>query len=253
MLPPRLHENQAPPARTLSCAVETTRSRRWILPRCALGRSQLREIVGCRFRLGAHFGVFRRLLNVKEAFLKTRPVRVPNRNNLLLLGLAVLAIFQLSILAWGRGLEPELPATYLTVGEGLPLPRTTGSGGDQGALGDGEATVLLVFRSDCVHCQRVAPAWRDWLEASKATVDVLAVTSDPPDQARAFISQYGLDVEVISVGEDDLGGRAHALTTRTPWVFLLDGSGEIVAEGHGGQLGRAETALATKARAVAAQ
>ena len=31
-------------------------------------------------------------------------------------------------------------------------------------------------------------------------------------------------------------GPAHALTARTPWVFVVDRDGVILSEGHGGRI-----------------
>ncbi len=44
------------------------------------------------------------------------------------------------------------------------------------------------------------------------------------------------DAEIRTVEAGRLGGWEHALTSRTPWVFVIDEAGVILAEGHGSRI-----------------
>ncbi len=51
--------------------------------------------------------------------------------------------------------------------------------------------------------------------------------------AEAYVTRHGWEVDLWTVDSKRRGGAAHALTGRTPWLFLIDGDGVILAEGHG--------------------
>ena len=165
------------------------------------------------------------------------------RTDVLLVGLALLAIFQLSVLASRKGPWAGSSVSWLQVGDSVTMIRSFDSHGEQAPLANGEPTVLLVFRSDCGHCQAVASLWRDWIGESGQGLGVVAVTSDPLERATAFVSQHSLGVEVLTVDEGLRGGPSHPLTARTPWVFFLDGAGVVLTHGHGAQIGDIGAAL----------
>ena len=99
----------------------------------------------------------------------------------------------------------------------------------------GEPTVLLVFDSQCAHCLAVAPAWKAWIGNGPPGLRVVGVSTEPLETAGAFAQARGWGVEVWQV-EAPTGSLGHALTSRTPWVFILDGEGRIQEEGHGSRL-----------------
>jgi hypothetical protein len=71
----------------------------------------------------------------------------------------------------------------------------------------------------------------------------IAISSEPIPSANQYALDHGWDAEVWTVAADLLDGIGYTLTRRTPWVFLLDGEGVIVAEGHGSRI--AEIARST--------
>ena len=160
------------------------------------------------------------------------------RREILLPGLALLAVLQLAVMATGGSLSPRLSSAWIQVGDTLSMVRATDAHGAPVSPTTGEPTVLLVFRSDCGHCQEVAPLWRDWIGSAGRSYRVFALTADPIETASAFVTQYGLDAQVVTVDGRFGRGEAHFLLARTPWVFLLDGEGVIQAQGHGSQIGK---------------
>ena len=110
------------------------------------------------------------------------------------------------------------------------------SGGRNTPLLLGKPTVVLVFGSECPHCLEVAPLWRSWIETNGSDWEVLAVSSEPFEAAQAFAEgqEWGLEVGVVEA--DPTVGSASALTGRAPWVFVANGAGVILAEGHGNRI-----------------
>ncbi len=153
----------------------------------------------------------------------------------LLFGLALLALAQ--VLVFGnRWRNRDGPAdSWLHAGDDLSALQFRTPSGRAVSTARGEPTVLLVFDSQCAHCLAVAPAWKAWIETAPPGLWVVGVSTEPPEAAGAFAQEQGWGVEVWQV-EAPTGGPGHALTSRTPWVFLLDGEGRIQEEGHGSRL-----------------
>jgi hypothetical protein len=168
-------------------------------------------------------------------------------DRLIILLLVALALIQIGVL-WYRGRGDSPPPSFVQVGDDLSGVSTFDSQGRERFLDSGESTILLVFRSDCVPCGTVASTWRHWLQTHGSAYRTVALSAEAPEPAREFASAHGLDVEVRTVEAVRFGGREHALTSRTPWVFVLDGSGVVLAEGHGSRIAEvavsAEMALA---------
>jgi thiol-disulfide isomerase/thioredoxin len=153
----------------------------------------------------------------------------------LLFGLALLALAQ--VLVFGnRWRNRDGPTdSWLHAGDDVSAFQFRTSSGRSVSTADGEPTVLLVFDSQCPHCRAVAPAWEAWIRKAPPDLRVVGVSAEPSDAATAFALEQGWGVEVWQV-EARTGSPAHALTSRTPWVFLLDGEGRIQKEGHGSRL-----------------
>jgi hypothetical protein len=150
--------------------------------------------------------------------------------------MAVLAAVQFLVLAL-RLIHPErLPLAWLQAGDTLTGLTVERLGGRNTPLFLGKPTVLLVFGSECTHCLEVAPLWRCWIETNGSDWQVLAVSSEPLEAAQAFAEgqEWGVDVGVVEAGSTV--GSASALTGRAPWVFVANGAGVILAEGHGSRI-----------------
>jgi hypothetical protein len=65
---------------------------------------------------------------------------------------------------------------------------------------------------------------------------VIAVSSEARGSATAYAKRHGWRAEIWSVDGSQPGTLAYALTRRTPWTFLLDGEGRVLAEGHGARV-----------------
>jgi hypothetical protein len=160
-----------------------------------------------------------------------------------IIGLALLAAVQLAVLGSRQGSAGAAPGTWLGVGDSVAQIRVLDSTGREFSLATGEPTLLLVFDSQCGHCQTVAPVWRGWIRASGSGLSLIAVSSEPLASAQDFVAEHGWAVEVRTVEAGRLGSRGHALTGRIPWVFAVDGAGVIVAEGHGRRIAELAAAL----------
>jgi len=57
-----------------------------------------------------------------------------------------------------------------------------------------------------------------------------------PESAEAFARLHGWEAEVVMLPPGNLVPQVRALTRRTPWVFVLDEGGRVVAEGHGARI-----------------
>jgi hypothetical protein len=148
----------------------------------------------------------------------------------------VLAAAQLLVLELRLTRPAQLPLAWRQTGDtlfGLVVER---SDGRNTPLLLGKPTVLLVFSSRCPHCLEVAPLWRSWIETNGSDWQVLAVSSESFEAAQAFAENQGWEVEVGVVEAGSMVGSARALTGRAPWVFVANGAGVILAEGHGNRI-----------------
>jgi thiol-disulfide isomerase/thioredoxin len=153
-----------------------------------------------------------------------------------LLGLALLAFAQATILTVRMG-RTEGPAnTWFQVGDTLSGIRVLDSAGNAALLSGGEPTVVLVFNSSCGHCEAVAPLWRAWTTAFGDDFRTVAISSEPLESARAYVNLHGWTADVWTVEAGTLGSPEHGLTARTPWIFILDKNGVVLAERHGQEI-----------------
>jgi hypothetical protein len=131
---------------------------------------------------------------------------------------------QLLVLALRLTRPEQLPLAWLQAGDALPGLRVERLAGRNTPLLLGKPTVLLVFGSGSLHCLEVAPLWRAWLETNGTDWEVLAVSFEPFEAARAFAEaqKWGFEVGVMEAGST--AGSASALTGRAPWVFVANGS-----------------------------
>ena len=153
-----------------------------------------------------------------------------------LLLLAVLATGQLLVLALRLTRPEQLPLAWLLAGDTISGLMVKRSEGRNTPLLLGNPTVLLVFGSECPHCLEVAPLWRSWIETNGSDWEVLAFSSESLEAAQAFAEgqKWRVDVGVVEAGST--AGSASALTGRAPWVFVANGAGVILAEGHGSRI-----------------
>ncbi len=157
-----------------------------------------------------------------------------NRATGSVLGLAGLALIQ----GWalfgggvGRGAGANPP--WLEKGDTLGDAQIVTAALEPMGLETGSPLLLLVFHPECGHCRDAVPMWRDWIRDFQPNVTIAAVTAGSPEAGTRFLSSFDWHPEVWTV-EPEAGPAVHRLLTiRTPWVFLLDEDGVILAEGHG--------------------
>ncbi len=136
------------------------------------------------------------------------------------IALAALAIIQVAFL--GRPPDADREG-YVADGTSRPL------------AGQGPVLVL-VFDPECEHSQRVAPEWRSWFQSAGEPSHVVALAAGSFPEANQHADAHGWTFPVVSVIGDFPGSREHALVSRTPWIFALDGSGQVTAQVHGSEL-----------------
>lgn len=150
-------------------------------------------------------------------------------------GLGLLALAGVQALALGKE-RPNTNSESIGVGTDLSGVRFTSPDGTVRYLATGTPILALVFDPECVHSDRVAADWAQWLRDSAQGLQksddrwftVIALSASPAHAAAAYgeANSWG-----VAVGTGD-----GALVRRTPWVFALGRGGRVVAEGHGSKL-----------------
>ena len=147
------------------------------------------------------------------------------------IALAALAVIQFAFL--GRPPDTDREG-YVAVGDDLSGVRVRGADGFPRPLAAQDAVLVLVFDPECEHSQRVAPEWRSWLQSATAPPHVVALAPGPSSRAREYAGEQRVD----PAGRDDRRRPPRKPGTRAdqpygPWIFALDGSGRVTAQGHG--------------------
>ncbi len=153
---------------------------------------------------------------------------------------ATLSDIQFQVTAGG---DPSSSITDITTNQG-----GTNEPSSDRTLTEDATTVFLVFSSTCPFCAAVAPIWTEWLQGPGAHRHVVAVSAEPFGPAQAWIESQGWDVRVAVVDttsiEDEAAGEkeraraqlARKFTQRTPWVFVVDPEGVILAQSLGSRI-----------------
>ena len=152
--------------------------------------------------------------------------------------LVLLAVVQVGLLAMAFTSAGDGAVAWFRKGDSLAGIELRDRDGVRRSLATGRPTLVLVFHSECGHCARVAPDWRDWLERHESGVSVVALSSESPEEANRYSSDHGWGVDAWTVAGIGLGSRAHAITARTPWLFAVDGDGVVIDAAHGWDIER---------------
>jgi hypothetical protein len=95
----------------------------------------------------------------------------------------------------------------------------------------------MVFDPACGHAAEAIPTWKTWTAQEHPGLRVLALTSGSQESWSDYLASFHWRPEVWRVGSEEGVGNKRSITARTPWVFLLDEDGVILAEGHGKRIG----------------
>ena len=153
-------------------------------------------------------------------------------------GAALLAIAGVAVLvAGGSGADSYTPNDEGLIETGASAPAFTaqtvdGSGNvSVGGGGDGQPTLLVFFATWCPHCQNEAPIVSDLADQNDDLRVVMAGIDgqDNPQKVQEFAQSYG--IEGPAVYEPSLGQRYQV--TGYPTVYVLNGSGKVVAANSG--------------------
>ena len=169
--------------------------------------------------------------------------RIVRAEGIVVAVLALLAAGQAATIG-KRLLEDHARHDEIEVGDDLSEVSLRRADGRLVGVGGGRTTLLLVYDPDCVHSDRVAAGWREWLvRGDHGASQVFALHVGFRSLAVAYAVGRRWPVEVVSVGSAVDGSGAQALTRRTPWVFAIGGDGVVVASGHGRELPQVARAL----------
>ena len=157
-------------------------------------------------------------------------------------GAALLAIAGVAVLIAGTGSGGGSSDSYTPNDEGLIetgasapafTAQTVDGGGNVsvGGGGNGQATLLVFFATWCPHCQNEAPIISDLADQNDdlRVVMVGMDVQDNPQKVQEFVRNYG--IEGSAVYEPSLGQQYQV--TGYPTVYVLDGSGRVVAANSG--------------------
>jgi hypothetical protein len=142
------------------------------------------------------------------------------------------------------------PVGVFQVGDSVADVSIVGGGGAGSTLPERGTvvSVVLAFSSECMHCATVAPAWAEWMRRPHAGVRVLAVSPEPLDEAQDYATRWAWSAEVASTRLEVLTDQARRLTSRTPWLFLIDAAGRVLFEAHGARLSDLDRAIQNAAQ-----
>ncbi|HSW28606.1 MAG TPA: hypothetical protein VLH75_03835 [Longimicrobiales bacterium] len=105
---------------------------------------------------------------------------------------------------------------------------------------------LLIFSPTCPHTATVAPEWARWTAGARSDIEVLAISADDLSGAMTYANAHGWNTAVGEVPQRDENATGRAILARTPWVFLLDRSGQVRFDAHGAHLARLDSAIAAQ-------
>lgn len=134
--------------------------------------------------------------------------------------------------------RPDPDARRLAVGDTLTsLSGTLLGASDESIDLTGRQTALLAFSASCHFCDSVAPRWSQWINerAPNARPKVLGITRDPPSLARAYLSDYGIQIPIISLYRIS-DRESRGLTGRTPWITVFNRRGVLRHSVHGSRI-----------------
>ncbi len=103
-------------------------------------------------------------------------------------GTGLVLLLALALVVDARVLPAWRASTAVEIGERFPADLTfrTLASGEPVSPGHGAATLLLVYRSDCPACRRLAPRWRALTADVRPEVRVFAVALEPAEPALAY-------------------------------------------------------------------
>jgi len=163
-------------------------------------------------------------------------MRRPQTKDLAIYALVILAAIQLSVLGVRMTHPDQVPLVWPQADDTISGVRIHLTEDRETQLPSGDSTVLLIFDPGCVHCEEVAPLWKEWLRTEGPDWQALAVAAEGLESAQRDAEEQGWEVEVGVLETEPSGEMAAALTGRAPWVFVANGAGVILAEGHGDML-----------------
>lgn len=151
-----------------------------------------------------------------------------------LLVLCVLAVLQgLFLLFLPRDSRASFQPQWVETGSNIGGVQATSLEGSQTSLVTGTPLLLLVFHPDCGHCREVVPLWREWAGRPDHRIRIIAATADSLARGIDYLASFGWRPEVWSFQEDSRELPGPSITGRTPWIYLIDGAGVVLSDGHG--------------------
>jgi cytochrome oxidase Cu insertion factor (SCO1/SenC/PrrC family) len=113
--------------------------------------------------------------------------------------------------------------------EGREAPPLTGialADGKKVDLADfrGKTVLLDFFSTSCPSCKRILPDVEELQEQGGDRLQVLLVSTDPPEQLRSYLAAE--DSRLLALVEDGTAHRAYGVDT-IPYLVVIDADGRI--------------------------
>lgn len=119
----------------------------------------------------------------------------------------------------------------LAVGKRAPAFTATGLAGEQVSLADfrGQRLLMVFGSSNCTPCKNLIPHLNVFAAERDADLRVLFLSRGDVEDARRFAGEHDIRVPVAAHPDDSLPDTYQARVT--PFAFLIDGEGTILAKG----------------------
>lgn len=121
--------------------------------------------------------------------------------------------------------------------DSLAVPSPEGAPGSLKLRDADRYTALAAVSAHCPRCDSIAHQLAADLQRARPNVSVVLISSDKPGVAREYVDQHRWNTPLLHL--DTSGGRTteRFVTARTPWLYLVDTKGTIVANTHAALLG----------------
>lgn len=107
---------------------------------------------------------------------------------------------------------------------------------------DSRTTTVLVFHSECIHCQTVAPAWTEWTTGHQDS-NIVLLARESLASAMAYYRFHAWEGRLAVVPNPERGTPEWIMTRRTPAIYAFDSAGTLVFAGHGSRLDELDEVL----------
>lgn len=133
-----------------------------------------------------------------------------------------------------RPTPPQPPSPFLDVGDTVSTIKARFRLRDTvlNFSGIDSSHILISVRSSCVWCTEAMPEIQAQLPRLRSRMRVTFISSESDTIAGRYLREHGVSADPLSLPQATSGAVGRALTSRTPWFFLLDSQGVIRRSSH---------------------